>query len=169
MVLTAALRWADMMDSGDESELGVSSGEQSWNAGPTAMVHPAERHTLWADMVDSDDESEARESAAAEDAPPRSPNGKVGEGLPEASEEVWQHREDKRRKIVEMVKASDAYQLLESHRRKPGGRAAGASAPRSPDPSDRSISKRKWETSIAAWKAELRNWSAHEEALGSCA
>merc|ERR1712218_33295 len=140
-----AIRWADMTDSDDESEVGVSSGKQIRKAGSTAMVSVAERRVLWSDLVDSDDESEVRVSTAAV------VDCKVGDCLPEASEEVWQRRERKRQDAVAMVKALDAYRRLESCRR-----------PRSPDPFDRSISKRKWETTVAAWKSELRSWSEHE-------
>lgn len=75
---------------------------------------------------------------------------------------MWQSRCEKRQGALVMVKASEEYQHLEECRRNPCRRAATATAPHSPDPLDRNISKRRWEGDIRAWRAALRSWSAAE-------
>lgn len=69
--------------------------------------------------------------------------------LPEASEEEWQHRIKKRHLAVSLVRASPEYQAA---------KAANAleEAPRTPDPQDRTVSKRRWEEEVRTWKVCLR-------------
>lgn len=104
---------------------------------------------------DTAKETERREASGSRGS---AASGKAGDVPPWAPEEVWQFREQKRQSAVALFKKSMEYQHLESCRRKPGGRAATAAVPHSPDPWDRSISKRAWERSIFEWKACLRMW-----------
>lgn len=82
--------------------------------------------------------------------------------LPPASEEDWQHREEKRRRALMIVKASDEYQAYST---------AKCSSPRkecepqTPDASDRLISKRRWEQEVQQWRAGLRTWCVDRQGL----
>eukprot|EP00931_Biecheleriopsis_adriatica_P038855 TRINITY_DN22223_c0_g1_i1.p1 TRINITY_DN22223_c0_g1~~TRINITY_DN22223_c0_g1_i1.p1 ORF type:complete len:189 (-),score=45.64 TRINITY_DN22223_c0_g1_i1:84-650(-) len=79
----------------------------------------------------------------------------VAQSVPPASEDDWQHREEKRRRAVLIVKATPDYQTYAE---------AGTStekevgAPRTPDASDRAMSKRRWEQEVQQWRASLRQW-----------
>ena len=65
-----------------------------------------------------------------------------------ATEEVWQQRIQKRRSIVSIVKATPEYQgcLAKQVTRRPT----------TPDPDDRSVSKRAWEEKVVIWRTGLR-------------
>lgn len=82
------------------------------------------------------------------------------ENQSEASSEDWQHREEKRRKAVVIVKATPEYQSWSAQvERNPQLRcAAGTPAPRTPDASDRAVSKRRWEQEVQSWRAALKHW-----------
>jgi len=76
--------------------------------------------------------------------------------LPEASEEDWRRREDKRQSAVLSIKASPEYlELLNSRAR--GERGANA-VPGTPDPTDHTISKRDWEKRVMGWRNALKEW-----------
>jgi len=92
------------------------------------------------------------QQATQQQAPVRRP-------LPEASEEEWQRRMEKRRNAVDIVKASSEY--LSCAQTQPCGdeeSARWAEAMRMPDPEDRLISKRAWEEEIRQWRTRLRQW-----------
>jgi len=66
------------------------------------------------------------------------------ETLPECNEATWTHRQDKREKAVEFVKRTAEYKT-----------SAATSGIVTPDPTDRSISKRHWESQVKLWRAAL--------------
>mmetsp|Transcript_80843 Transcript_80843/g.168700 ORF Transcript_80843/g.168700 Transcript_80843/m.168700 type:complete len:508 (+) Transcript_80843:650-2173(+) len=95
------------------------------------------------------------------------------------------HRLEKRRTLIEILKRSPEYVAFQAGRRE-GGRsgqsqcletsaaaaaapdaatntatAAAVPAPRTPDPSDASISKKKWEEDVRLWKLALRSQVDH--------
>lgn len=74
--------------------------------------------------------------------------------LPEASEETWEKRIEKRRMAVAAVKASPEYQAGRGHAPQQG--AVGTGAPGTPEPTDRTVSKRKWEEEVRLWRVALR-------------
>lgn len=73
---------------------------------------------------------------------------------PNATEADWQRRLQKRRGIVESIKASPEYKACSS--RHEGRRRR--SLPRTPSPDDRSVSKRQWEEKVSSWRAALREY-----------
>eukprot|EP00440_Ansanella_granifera_P041575 gb/GFBE01045084.1/.p1 GENE.gb/GFBE01045084.1/~~gb/GFBE01045084.1/.p1 ORF type:complete len:289 (+),score=43.26 gb/GFBE01045084.1/:1-867(+) len=93
--------------------------------------------------------------AAASDAPATQPP---------ASEEDWQHREEKRRRALLIVKATPEYSKYAEARHSPD--LCGAEAPRTPDASDRAMSKRRWEQEVQHWRAALRQWCEHHDSTG---
>ena len=85
------------------------------------------------------------------------------EGYSQREVDEWPRREGKRVKAVDLVKASPAY--CEAQKR---ARAASAGAvapineapipapePQTPDPHDRTVSKRSWERVVLEWRAAL--------------
>ena len=64
-----------------------------------------------------------------------------------ASEAVWQRRILKRITAVRAIKSNPEY-------------AVCAARPSTPDPHDRTITKRRWETSVQIWRAALRGQGA---------
>lgn len=75
--------------------------------------------------------------------------------LPPASEEDWQHREEKRRRALVIVKATPEYTAYVAARH-PTDRLKYE--PRTPDATDRAMSKRRWEQEVQQWRAALRGW-----------
>lgn len=75
--------------------------------------------------------------------------------LPPASEEDWQHREEKRRRALVIVKATPEYTAYVAARY-PTDRLKHE--PRTPDSTDRAMSKRRWEQEVQQWRAALRGW-----------
>lgn len=73
----------------------------------------------------------------------------------EPSEEDWHRRNEKRHKAVAAIKMTPEYQSVMKKRmlEMPGGVVA---APRTPDPNDSSLSKRRWEADIMQWRSSLR-------------
>lgn len=82
------------------------------------------------------------------------PRGQV----PDASEEVWEHRLTQRRRAIDDGKATQEYQNYAA--REPRGDASDPRRPRirTPDPSDR-ISKRSWKHQIQVWRKALKDWT----------
>jgi len=74
-----------------------------------------------------------------------------------ATEEDWQRRTDKRSLAVATIKASPEYQLYVSNR---DHETISVPAPVTPDPDDRSVSKRSWEAGVMRWRSTLRQWAA---------
>merc|ERR1719502_704199 len=69
--------------------------------------------------------------------------------MPEASEEDWERRREMRAKAISIVKSTAEYQWYES-------RASRGERPRTPDPADRTVSKRRWKYDVEMWRTELR-------------
>lgn len=69
------------------------------------------------------------------------------EGKPsELSEEEWQHRINKRTRAIADLKATEPYLRL----------SQGPNRPTTPDPTDRTLNKRRWDTTVGLWKQALR-------------
>jgi len=85
--------------------------------------------------------------------------------LPEASEEDWRRREDKRQAAVLTIKASLEYQELLSSRAR--GEPGVDVVPGTPDPIDHTTSKRAWEASVMQWRNALKEWGAGRAQLPS--
>lgn len=75
------------------------------------------------------------------------------DALPEATEEDWQRRGEVRRKAVETIKQFPEYQWYAAATPREE-REAGA--PTTPDPQDRTISKRKWKFLTTTWRSSLK-------------
>lgn len=82
-------------------------------------------------------------------------NHAASRALPEASEEDWQRRLQKRHNIVAATKETPEYRAFSS-----ASFRARRAALRTPSPNDRSVSKRQWEEKIHKWRTALRNWNA---------
>mmetsp|Transcript_46781 Transcript_46781/g.130238 ORF Transcript_46781/g.130238 Transcript_46781/m.130238 type:complete len:299 (-) Transcript_46781:102-998(-) len=78
-----------------------------------------------------------------------------GQSPPDADEEAWRRRTDKRRLSVMACKATPEY-CAYSRARARAERQAGE--PQTPDPLDRSVSKRQWDEEVRLWRAALRKW-----------
>lgn len=83
--------------------------------------------------------------------------------LPPASEDDWLRRSRKRQEMVDNVKATPEYVAFVAVKRRrlaasgdSGGTDAGTPSPCTPDPLDRSVSKRQWERDLAQWRVGLR-------------
>ena len=76
-------------------------------------------------------------------------------GMPSASEEDWERRTAHRQAGVTHIKSTIDYQRS----------LAFSNRPATPDPRDRRVSKRKWETSVQAWGAKLRELPLNPSAV----
>lgn len=70
--------------------------------------------------------------------------------MPDASEQEWQVRTQKRKAAIELVTKSQEFQTCV---------LAGCNLPHAPDPSDRNISKRQWEAQITKFRDNLKSTS----------
>ena len=93
--------------------------------------------------------------------------------MPEASEDEWARRFWKRNKTIEATKAKQVYSEW-AEKRQRGAPDAGSPAPglqrrgpRTPDPTDQTVSKRVWEKQIKSWRDELRLRSSSRRGQGS--
>ena len=66
---------------------------------------------------------------------------------PNQDERAWERRLAKRRDCVNRMKQLEVYRLMSE--------ADDGGAPRTPDPRDRSLSKRHWEATVAKWKKDM--------------
>lgn len=87
--------------------------------------------------------------------------------LPDASEDDWRRREEVRKKAVDMIKKFPEYQWYADSKPREE-REAGA--PTTPDPRDRTISKRKWKYLTTSWRLALkqRYTDARRKELHDC-
>jgi len=77
--------------------------------------------------------------------------------LPSATEEEWQKRSETRTKNVQAAKDKADYKVyLETVPRA----ERATSSPMTPDPNDRTISKRSWKMDLQKWVKELQSWHA---------
>lgn len=72
--------------------------------------------------------------------------------VPPATEEEWQHRINKRQKVVRDIKNSKEYNIYIE--RKPEGEESIDE----PVAEDRSLSKRRWEYLIQQWRSSIKSW-----------
>lgn len=76
---------------------------------------------------------------------------------PPATEEEWQHRQEKRERQVRNVKNHADYLAFTKAREE---EKEHLNQPRTPNPRDREISKRQWEYQVQQWRAHLSRWCA---------
>lgn len=72
------------------------------------------------------------------------------------TEEDWQRRNQKRKNVIESIKSTPEYERMSESRRRS---LAGIPAPSTPDPDDRSISKRKWESLVIQWRGGVKQFT----------
>lgn len=81
------------------------------------------------------------------------------------SQDEWERRVEKRLSAVAMIKNSSEYQkMLERHcsAERSGTASTLMNLPKTPDPTDRTISKRTWETQLQLWRAAIKQWRSDE-------
>ena len=66
---------------------------------------------------------------------------------PNQDEQAWERRLAKRTDAVNRMKQLEIYRLMSE--------ADDGGAPRTPDPRDRSLSKRQWEDNVFKWKKDM--------------
>lgn len=72
--------------------------------------------------------------------------------MPDATEAEWQHRTAMRSRAVELGKQSKEYQIHCCNRE---GREFELVEPKTPDPTDRTVSKRSWKYLLHQWRGTL--------------
>jgi len=77
--------------------------------------------------------------------------------VPEATDEDWQRREEARRKCVQIGKDTEEYRCYLASR--PNKDDREASEPTTPDPRDRTVSKRRWGQSMNEWRQALKAYA----------
>lgn len=105
-------------------------------------------------------EEEESEDIGGGAAPAAAPADAGGE-MPPATEEEWQRRIAKRQAVVGNVKETQEYQAVLASRARSA--EEGSAAPTTPDPTDRRISKRNWETRVMQWRTGVRQWASPAE------
>mmetsp|Transcript_1657 Transcript_1657/g.3905 ORF Transcript_1657/g.3905 Transcript_1657/m.3905 type:complete len:306 (+) Transcript_1657:51-968(+) len=86
------------------------------------------------------------------------PGATPGKRLRSGPSEEWARRREKRQAAIQAIRATPEHLALAAARL--GGDPTAAAAPRTPDATDSSVSKRQWEASVQRWRAGLRSWSA---------
>lgn len=81
--------------------------------------------------------------------------------LPEATEEDWRRREAKRHSTVNAMRASPEYQCYKERRARNDIPPGAVPVPKTPDPEDRNVSKRRWEWEVRQWRDALRQWHSN--------
>jgi len=141
------------------------SGTTGGRVGSTRGPRRKRPQSRPAELDPSSPGKRARSSQAPADGARRAKAAVAGEapaGSASAAEEAkeaeeWRHRVEKRGRAVEMIKTTPDYQAYAQSR--PAGQALhGAPAPRTPDSTDRAVSKRRWEQEVQQWRAGLRQW-----------
>lgn len=130
---------------------------------PPALQAPSEKRTK-SEERETPAGAERRQRAAAharaKAAPPaRATPPPVAVPLPEASEEEWQHRIAMRRKAVAVGKDTPEYRWYTEARLRDEGSCDGL---KTPDPTDRRVSKRYWKYTLQQWRVTLKQ--RHHEA-----
>jgi hypothetical protein len=74
--------------------------------------------------------------------------------MPEASEDVWMHRKEIREKAIALGKDSPEYRWFFDRKLQEEDREEGE--PVTPDPRDRSLSKRQWKYTVQQWRVKLK-------------
>jgi len=70
--------------------------------------------------------------------------------MPEATEEEWQHRIQMRCRAVQQIKSTPEYRV--HCERKKEGLKLDDLEPKTPDPADRTVSKRTWKYQLHQWR-----------------
>merc|ERR1719343_130374 len=82
--------------------------------------------------------------------------------MPYATDEEWVARISKREKEVQTIKSLQSYRLyVEVFPR--GER--GEDDPKTPDPSDRTVSKRMWKWNVEKWRLQLKSRCVYSRAV----
>lgn len=82
--------------------------------------------------------------------------------IPNASDQEWEQRTGKREKEVQTIKSMQSYRLYvevfpQDHREDDD--------PKTPDPFDRSISKRQWKWNVEKWRLQLKSRCVYSRAV----
>mmetsp|Transcript_2134 Transcript_2134/g.5410 ORF Transcript_2134/g.5410 Transcript_2134/m.5410 type:complete len:319 (+) Transcript_2134:68-1024(+) len=132
-----------------------TSGSSGTSGGPAGRVGLAGQPGPTGGVASSD-RSPPRGSPAR-GSPSRGPAGNAMQAQPkpaveggEATEEDWHRRIEKRRGAISNFKEGAEYQAYAEKRRR--GDPAILQVPGTPDPEDREVSKRSWETQVAGWR-----------------
>jgi len=80
--------------------------------------------------------------------------------MPEATEEEWQHRVEVREKSVAISKETAVYQWYSSLKPR---EARDNGEPMTPDPTDRTVSKRRWKYLVQCWRTSMHSMYIEEE------
>lgn len=80
----------------------------------------------------------------------------------EVSEEDWKRRREKRESAVAGIKATDEYRAYSASREL--GELLALEAPSTPSATDRSISKRSWESMVREWRISVKRWGPSSDA-----
>ena len=83
---------------------------------------------------------------------------------PHASEDVWNHRIQHRKNSVAAIKATEEYVIFDEERSDPNFSYFEA-LPTTPEPMNRQLSKRDFESQIMNWRRNLRQWKTKDESL----
>lgn len=119
---------------------------------PSSLPAPSQKRTK------SEEREEEEELAAQLEAKPHElvkpqPEVQHVTALPEASEDDWLRREEMRQKSVDTVKKFPEYQWYEGAKWR---EAREPDEPSTPDPRDRTISKRRWKYLTTQWRLALK-------------
>lgn len=82
--------------------------------------------------------------------------------MPPATDEEWEARTAKREKEVETIKSLQSYRLYVEvfpHDKR------GDDDPKTPDPRDRSVSKRMWKWNVEKWRLQLKSRCVYSRAV----
>jgi hypothetical protein len=74
--------------------------------------------------------------------------------MPEATEEEWQHRVEVREKSVAISKETTVYQWYSGLKPR---EARVDGEPMTPDPRDRTVSKRRWKYLVQCWRTSMHS------------
>lgn len=72
------------------------------------------------------------------------------------SDEDWARRHEKRTNVVQSIKTTPEYETMADLR---GQGLLSTAAPGTPNPHDRTISKRKWESLVMNWRTDLKQYT----------
>jgi len=82
--------------------------------------------------------------------------------MPFATDEEWEQRIQKREKEVETIKSLQTYRLYIEIS---GDIQRGEDDPKTPDPRDRTVSKRMWKWNVEKWRLQLKSRCVYSRAV----
>lgn len=131
--------------------------QQAKPATPPRVRKPASSSEAWnVHNLRTSAQKRRRPGAAG---PPSEPTA-----APEPSEHDWPRKLAKRREAVAAVKRTPEYKEARSHGLRD---ASNVDLPLTPDPTDKTLSKRKWEDGVQAWRRNLkRHAEVHQQEIG---